>query len=148
MSMAASIYPISAELYDAARCGDAENFKSDSAPGFVLEYFWHAIHYLVTGDSTVNFLLSGTQAPQISYEDYHCKLHAPKDIELLHRRLGKRSVEDIMSAFDPVTFNQLDIYPRRWSIEARSYIETYLEEFLSKLRQAADGKLGFIITIT
>jgi hypothetical protein len=144
MGLRASIYQISAAAYEAARSGDLAKFELDDVSKINLEKDWHAIHYLVTGDSTLNFLLSGTQLPQVSE---HCEVHEPASIEALHRRLSETSVSQIMANFDPATFNQLQIYPDGWSEADASYIQASLEAFLSKLKQAADSKRGFFVVI-
>lgn len=146
MSLIATIYSISAAAYEAGRRGDLANFEPDVASGVNLDKAWHAIHYLVTGDSTLTLLLSGTRLPGVSE---HCEVHAPANIEALHRRLSGRSVEDIMANFEPTTFNRLKIYPEGgWSNEEASYIQPYLEAFLSKLAQAADSNLGLLVVMS
>ena len=53
-----------------------------------------------------------------------------------------------MANFEPATFNRLKIYPEGgWSNEEASYIQPYLEAFLSKLAQAADSNLGFFVVM-
>ena len=144
MGMVATIYPISAESYEAARRGELDKFDH-AAPGFILYGFWHAIHYLVTEDSTLTCLLSGTQLPLIST---HYEVHAPASIEALHRRLSEMSVEQIMAKFDPATFNQLNIYSGPgWSQYEAPDLQRELELFLSKLKEAADSKWGFLVMI-
>ena len=67
-----------------------------------LDKAWHAIHYLLTGNSEHTFLLTGTQIEGVSE---HCELHSPDSLRSLQLGLGSMSVAEIMSGFRCDDFN-------------------------------------------
>ena len=143
--MTAGIYAVSAQAYAAALNGNSEAFVlSDSIPGIDLDKAWHAIHYLLTGDTTLTLLLSGTQIVGVSE---HSEVHAPENIAALHHRLSSILAAEIVQKFDPTEFNRLGIYPEGWTVPGASYIEQHLRVFIAMLERAADSGHGLFIVI-
>ena len=133
----------------AAALGDdsSELAVASSIESVDLDKAWHAIHYLLTGDSELTFLLTGTQIEDIS-ED--CELHSPDSLRLLQLRIASTSVAEIMSGFRCDDFNDRNIYPfpGEWTEDAAPYVALHLERFLKKLRELVDGDSGMIVTLS
>jgi Domain of unknown function (DUF1877) len=145
MGLRASIHAISRASYAAALRGDMSEFDADfSVESVDLDKAWHAIHYLLTGDSELNFLLTGTQIAGVSE---HCEVHSPKSLRSLQLKLASMSVPEIMSGFRVDTFNDLNIYPGGWTKDMAAYIAQQLERFPRKLRELVDRELGLMVII-
>ena len=81
MGLTARIYPITAQAYAVAATGVSDKLAISAAAGVVdLDKAWHAIHHLLTGNSTLTFLLSGTPVQGVSE---HCEVHSPAAIKTL-----------------------------------------------------------------
>ena len=81
MGVEASIHAISRASYAAAQRGDLSELEVDSSVEILdLDKAWHAIHYLLTGDSKLTFLLTGTQIEDV---EEHCEVHSPDSIRSL-----------------------------------------------------------------
>jgi hypothetical protein len=143
MGMCAHIYLISPEAYSAAARGDIEDFDTGQ-DGIVenLDKAWHAIHYLVTGDQELRFLLEGVQIDPVS-EPFEA--HSPQLIVTLSQRLASTSPAALMANFDPDKFNALHIYPGPWDVTAAAYIEGHLTRFFSVVRRAAEQGKGIAV---
>jgi len=144
MTILAKIYPISTQSYDAAMRGDFDHFEPIMKSRIDLDQYWHAIHYLLTGDATCTLLLSGTQLPIISD---HAEVHPPASIRELYERVCDKSLDQIMTNFDPIRFDELNIYRPLWSQDQEPEIRKYLEIFLSKVKEAVEANQGFFIII-
>src|SRR5262249_23343162 len=103
------------------------------------------IHYLLTGDSQLTFLLTGTQIEGVSE---HCELHSPDSLRSLQQKLASTSVAEIMSRFRLDDFNDRNIYPGGWTEDMVPYVAQHLECFLRKLRELVDGELGMLVIIS
>jgi Domain of unknown function (DUF1877) len=146
MGLEARIYPLSRAFYAAALGDDSSELTVDwSVESADLEKAWHAIHYLLTGDSQHTFLLTGTQIEGVSE---HCELHSPDSLRSLQLKLASTSVAEIMSGFRLDDFNDRNIYPEGWTEDMVPYVARHLECFLRKLRELADGELGMLVIIS
>jgi hypothetical protein len=147
MGLTAAIYAISRATYAAAQGDDSDELADASSIKYIdLDKAWHAIHYLLTGNSEHTFLLTGTQIEGVSE---HCELHSPDSLRSLQLRLGSTSVAEIMSGFRCDDFNDRNIYPfpGEWTEDAAPYVAQYLERFLGKLRELVDGESGMMVVI-
>ena|SRR5215467_2226924 len=144
MGLRASIYAISRASYAAALRGDLSFAVDESLD---LDKAWHAIHYLLTGDSELNFLLTGTQIEDV---DEHCEVHSPDSLRSLQLKLASISVAQIMSAFRVDDFNDRNIYPEgdQWTKDVAPYVAEHLDRFLRKLRELVDSELGMMVIIS
>ncbi len=148
MGMGARLHTISQEFYEAALVGNI--IDEMPAHGEVndcvdLESAWHAIHYLVTGDASLTFLLSGTQLQGVSD---HCEVHAPQSMKALHVTLSHRSVADIMSNYDAAVFAKHAIYPNNWEAGEATRVERHLIQFLRMLGDIVGRNAGLLVAIT
>lgn len=143
MGMCAHIYLISSDAYAAALRGDIEAFDTGSQ-GIVadLDKAWHAIHYLVTGDRELRFLIGGVQIQSVS-EPFEA--HSPESIRALHKRLNATSISALMANFDAGVFNTHDIYSGPWDATAADYIKGHLASFIATVRLAADQGKGIAV---
>jgi hypothetical protein len=135
MGLEASIHGISRASYAAAlRCDLSEFDAVSSVERLDLGKAWNAIHYLLTGDRKLNFLLRGTQIEDVSD---HCEVHSPDSLRSLQLKLASMSVADIMSGFRVDDFNDRNIYPGgdEWTKDMAPYVAAHLERFLRKLRE-------------
>jgi hypothetical protein len=149
MGMGAGLHAISQEFYEAALAGNINDEMLP--PGEVIEFVdlesaWHAIHYLITGDLSLTFLLSGTQLKGVSE---HCEVHAPQSMKALCDTLSQRSVADIMPNYDPAAFAKYAIYPNNWeaSDATRARVERQLIQFLRLLRDVVGRNAGLLSVI-
>jgi hypothetical protein len=141
--MCAHIYLISSDAYSAALRGDIEAFDA-GCEGIVadLDKAWHAIHYLVTGDHELRFLVGGVQIQSVS-EPFEA--HSPESVMALHQQLSTTSSSTLMANFDPNVFNTHDIYSGPWDSTAAGYIKEHLASFISALRLAAIQGKGIAV---
>jgi Domain of unknown function (DUF1877) len=146
MGLSAGIYAISERSYAAALVGNSKDFVVHHAvDGLDLDKAWHAIHFAITGDASLKFLLSGIQIPGVSE---HCEVHSPGSVKALERAISARSVEGIISALDPTALSELKIYPGGWSDDSKSYVAQYMEQFSAKLREITCHSLGMLVVIS
>jgi Domain of unknown function (DUF1877) len=165
LGLRAKIYlvRISSEGFEAAKSGDLKNFTPCWDQASVdLDIYWHAIHFLLTGDTSMTFLRSGVQ---ILPQSEHCEVHSSQDVAALDARLSKTTVSELMSAFDSAKFDELGIYGGRWAMRtdvsepytfkaaeesdkiSKSYIEGHLVRFIVFVKHAAENDLGIMVTI-
>jgi hypothetical protein len=149
MSLLACIYLISLDAYSCVLRGDDAAIAAGDVEGIAaeLDKAWHAIHYLVTGDSEKTLLSGGVQMKEVSE---HCEAHSPEAIRALHHRLSSTSVPAIMANFDAEVFNAKEIYGGPgWddSDWTRDYIEKHLRTFISVIGQAAGQNKGVLVVI-
>ncbi len=147
MSMTANVYLISQAAYNSATEGNLENFQLQSdAESVNLDKAWHAIHYLITGDPSLNFLLTGSQVKGI---DELFEVHSPDDISDLKRKLSEKFVSKLISSYQPKEFNALNIYGGPgWDGSSVKYIEQYLTVFLDILKEATKRGDGIAVSIS
>jgi hypothetical protein len=145
MGLRAGIHAISRATYAAALGDDSELAVASSIKSVDLDKAWHAIHYLLTGDSELTFLLTGTQIEGISE---HCEVHSPDSLRSLQLRLASTSVAEIMSGFRLDDFNDRNIYPGGWTKDMAPYVAEHLERFLRKLRELVDDESGMMVVIS
>src|SRR5262249_44790101 len=100
------------------------------------------IHYLVTGDRELRFLLEGVQLQAVS-EPFEA--HSPASIAALNQRLTNTTPATLMAKFDPDVFNALGIYPGQWDAAASDYIEGHLIRFIAVVRRAAARGKGIAV---
>ncbi len=142
MSMTARIHLITPSAYDAAIRGDPENFQT--VEHIDLDTAWHAIHYLITGDSARTLLFSGYQV-EVSE---HCEVHSPQSINSLHETLKSKKFVELMAKYQPQQFDQLDIYDGPgWEKRDADFIQAHLLSFLHLVETASDKGYGFLIVI-
>jgi hypothetical protein len=162
MPLQARIQFITLQAFEAAKRGDKSWRPCEGQPCIDLDIFWHAIHYLLTGDSNVAFLQSGVQVQEVSE---HCEVHSPQDIAALDARLSKTTVSELMSTFDSKKFDSLGIYRGRWTVptdvsepytfkvhqeidkQNREAIQGRLVQFIAAVKHAAEKGLGFFVII-
>lgn len=145
MGIRANVHPITSESFDAAMRGDLDLFApSEALDGTDLDKAWHAIHYLLTGDRDVRFLLTGHD---IAAYGGHVEAHSPADVAALQARLASKTNEEILSAFDADLFNKMGIYPDQWDESARSYVAEWLQRFRLVVDRAADNQCGLAVTL-
>jgi hypothetical protein len=163
LALRASFHLITSEAFEAAKSGDVKNWAPcDDQTTVELDIFWHAIHFLLTGDTSLTFLQSGVQIPQVSD---HCEVHSPQDVIALDARLSKTTVSELMSTFDSAKFDGLGIYGGRWAIRTdvsepytfkaaeewdkyqRGHIEELLVRFIAFVKHAAENNLGILVAI-
>jgi hypothetical protein len=140
---------MSLDAYSCVLRGDNKGIGADGVEGTTAEFdkAWHAIHYLVTGDSECTLLTGGVQMKGICE---HCEAHSPESIRALHQRLSSTSIPAIMANFDAEVFNAKKIYGGpRWddSDWTRDYIEGHLKTFISVIAQAAGQNKGILVVI-
>jgi hypothetical protein len=140
---------ISLDAYSCILRGDTLAIADDGVEAIEseLDKAWHAIHYLVTGDSKKTLLSGGVQLKEVSE---HCEAHSPEAIRALHHRLSSTSVPAIMANFDAEVFDAKDIYDGPgWddSDWTRHYIEEHLKTFISVIGQAASQNKGILVLI-
>ena len=125
--------------------GDLALFApSETLKGTDLDKAWHAIHYLVTGDSELRFLLTGHDIAEFGG---HLEAHSPTDIVALRARLSAKTDDEILSAFDAPLFNELGIYSGPWDASARDYIAEWLQRFRVVVERAADNECGLAVML-
>jgi hypothetical protein len=146
MSLHASISLISLDAYSCVLRGDTAAIAAGDVDGIAakLDKAWHAIHYLVTGDSEYILLTGGVQMKEVSE---HCEAHSPKSVRALHHRLLSTSIPAIMANFDAEVFNAKEIYGGPWDGSARDYIQKHLKTFISVIGQAAGQNKGILVVI-
>ncbi len=143
MSMTARVYLITQAAYDAAISKDAENYRT--LEHIDLDKAWHGIHYLITNDSSLEFLFSGVQIDEFSE---HCEVHSPQDVASLYEKLKTRKVVDLMAKYDPEHFDKLKIYGGPgWSKRDSEYFQSNLLAFLDVLETASAKGYGFCVVI-
>lgn len=145
MGLRANIHPITAESYDAAMRGDLGSFSpSEALDGADLDKTWHAIHYLLTGDTDLRFLLSGCD---VAAYGGHVTAHSPQEVAALHTLMSSKTNEQIMTAFGAELFNELGIYPDGWDASAACYLAECLERFRRLIQRAANKGYGIAVTL-
>jgi Domain of unknown function (DUF1877) len=144
VGLRATIHLITPTAYDAAMLNDHENFQV-SGQSVDLGKAWHAIHYLLTGDHKLTFLLTGKQILDVSE---HCEVHSPDAIAALYEEHRGSSASDIIANFDAARFVKLGIYPDGWSSLSAEYVREWLEPFLVILKRGADCNHGFLVVIS
>lgn len=147
MGLSAHVYQISAVAYSSALRGDIEGFSAGCEVENVLDIdkAWHAIHYLITGDRELRFLVSGI--PILPPHSDTFEAHSPQSITALNKRLTVTSVEALMAKFDPAVFEALSIYPEGWDWSAADYIRENLSKFVARVRQVAERGKGIAVMI-
>lgn len=145
MGLIAHLHQISRLQYEAAKIGNADAFRNATASGRTidLDKAWHAVHFLATGDTSLMFLRSGEQVPDVSE---HCEVHSPEATADILQALAAKS--EMLNSFDPDVFNDLNIFPGSWDDASVEYIEQRLSELLVFLQEAADNKQGLLVTIS
>ena len=164
MGLRANICLITSETFEAGKSGNPNDcVPCEDKTSVDLDKDWHAIHFLLTGDTSKTFLQTGVQIAEL---EGHCELHSPQDVAALHARLSKTSASELMSAFDSMKFDELGIYPRGWAksrdvltpLDAskadkgsdkwlRAHIEAQLVEFIALVERAAEKGLGISVAI-
>jgi hypothetical protein len=161
LGLRANICLITSETFEAGKSGNPNDcLPCEDATSVDLDKDWHAIHFLLTGDTSLTFLQTGVQIAEL---EGHCELRSPQDVAALHARLSKTSASELMSTFDSMKFDALGIYPRRWAIRRdlfappdasrgsdkwlKAHIEGLLIEFIALVERAAEKGLGISVAI-
>lgn len=82
MGVRATVYSISADDYVRAEKGDA-SFQCDCE--LELDKSWHAIHFLLTGDTELRFLADGVEV--VEGGDFSVTAHSPEAVVDLGERV-------------------------------------------------------------
>jgi len=145
MGTQAHIYFITAESYSSVLRGDIDGFSA-GCEGIMadLDKAWHAIHYLITGNTDDCLLSGGVQIPDVSEQ---FEAYSPEAIRLLYEQLSTTTLQQLMRKFDPELFNAKDIYPSGWDDSRRDYVEENLERFITTIRQAANAGKGIAVLL-
>jgi hypothetical protein len=88
---------------------------------FSLEKEWHALHFLITGDSSLesdtqlqppycNIVMEGTPT-QFEATYGFVRYLTPEEVRAVAELLSTISVEELRQRFDPAAFNAAKIYP-------------------------------------
>jgi hypothetical protein len=144
MGTRAQLFLLSSDAFLAAARGDIEVFSAGCEHVANLDKAWHAIHYLVTGDRELRFLVNGVRIPFVS-EIFEA--HAPESIAALSKHLMASSASALMAKFDADVFNTQSIYNSPWDVSAAPYIKEYLTTFIAVVRQAADQGKGIAVLL-
>jgi hypothetical protein len=163
LGLRANITLITAETFEAAKNNLRNCARCEDETSVDLDKDWHAIHYLLTGDTKLTFLNTGIQVAEV---DGHFEIHSPQDVAALHARLSKTSASELVSNFNSMKFDELGIYPRGWvksrdvlaPLDAskadkgsdkwlRAHIEGLLVEFIALVERAAKKGLGILVTV-
>lgn len=146
MGQCATIHVIDQKAWEAAATGDFDNVDTVVAvPPVDLEKSWHAIHFILTGNTNLTFLGDGKQ---LEIVEEHCEAHSPKSVRKLAAVIGGRDAQELISTIDSHDPRLNQIYAWVNSPEFRSYLSEYLEAFLLLLQIAVDGGYGFMVVIT
>jgi hypothetical protein len=145
MGVRATINLISPAEYAAAVAQDFGAISTDGRK-MDLDKAWHAIHYLLTGNTDLRFLLEGVQCSMVSEI---VEAHSPASIAKLSEGLSKASTRDLMARFQPDVFNANRIYPDPWEGGSSEfdYIEENLACFVALVHEAAQAGKGIFVTI-
>ena len=95
-----------AETFEAAKNNLKNCTRCEDETSVDLDKDWHAIHFLLTGDTKWSFLNTGVQ---VAVVDGHYEVHSPRDVAALHARLSKTTPSALMSNFNPTKFDELKI---------------------------------------
>lgn len=107
---------------------------------FSLEKEWHALHFLITGDSGLegdtqlqppycNVVMGGTPT-QFEATYGFVRYLTPEEVRAVAELLSAISVEELRQRFDPAEFNTAEIYPNpRPSGWAEEEIEPLLDMY-------------------
>ena len=142
MGMSATVYLISEEAYQAAHDGDLDSFDTslDIDP-IELDKAWHAIHYLITGDTELTLLKGGAEVVEEAYA------HSPKLVAFIWKKIQEKTLEEFAASFSFDDFNKQEIYPNGWDETGYDYIENYLVSFLEFIELAVSRNEGLFIVI-
>jgi Domain of unknown function (DUF1877) len=88
---------------------------------FSLQKEWHALHFLITGDSSLegdtrvlppycNIVIGGTPT-QFEATYGYIRYLTPEEVRAVFELLSTISVEELRQRFDPAAFNAAQIYP-------------------------------------
>jgi hypothetical protein len=124
-----------------------------------LDKSWHGIHYLLTGtaeesDRPLTFLVSGGQTVgDIDVGYGPARAFTAEQTRAIHAALDAVTDDQLRARFDPTAMMRLEIYPEIWdrypaSPEPLDYLLEYVAILRSFLRQAVDGGLGLVVTLT
>ncbi len=126
--------------------------QEGGAPYLFVGTYWHALHFLLTGDSELkphplpppplgNVVLGGTETPW-PCACGHVRSFTPDEVRALADALSRISVEELRSRFSVASFNAAQIYGRaRWTDEdAESVFKIYprVVEFFQSAARAGD----------
>jgi hypothetical protein len=128
------------ELADPEKVLAGGQEEEDSVRILLIGAEWHALHFLLTGDSELkphplpapplgNVVRGGTETPwPCTYG--HVRSLTPGEVRAVADALSKISVAELRSRFSVASFNAAQIYPRpgraRWTDEnAESVFEIY-----------------------
>ena len=164
MGLRAKIHLITSETFEAVKSGHLENSTPcEDKTSVDLDKLWHAIHFLLTGNTSMTFLRSGVQVPPEA--SGHIEVHSPQDVAALDARLSKTTVSELMSTFDSAKFDALEIYGGRWAFptdvsepytfktaeeidrQNREHIQELLVRFIAIVKHAAEKDLGILVAI-
>ena len=124
-----------------------------------LDKAWHGIHYLLTGtadegDQPWTFLVSGGRTVgdiEIGYGP--ARVFTSAETKSILDALLTLTDEEPRSRFDPADMTAKEIYPEIWSRgdpeeETIGYLLEYFAVLRGFLQQAAEAKVGMVVTLT
>ncbi len=146
MGVSALCHAISNKNYDKALVGSNDFATSSEVAPVDLDKAWHAIHFLLTGDTRMTLLLSGSQVPFVSE---HCEVHRAESIRAFYEGLKGRNADELLAGFNCQVLDDLKIYPSPgWSEElGANYVKPALLNFIDFLRVLSERNLGLMVVI-
>jgi hypothetical protein len=119
---------------------------------FSVDKDWHALHVLLTGDTSNpseiqpfppplgNVVIGGTETP-IDATYGKVRFLTPDEVREVADALEKISTEELMSRFDPEAFNEAKVYPNPrpggWDSDQLESLEYYYPKLVAFFREAA-----------
>jgi hypothetical protein len=124
-----------------------------------LDKAWHGIHYLLTrtaweGDPPWSFLVSwGRGVGDIDVGYGPARVFTAAETRSILEALKGLTAEQLRSRYDPDDMTAKQIYPEIWSRdspdeETIDYLVEYYETLLAFLQQAADARLGIVVSLS
>jgi len=95
-------------------------FPPDDDRYFDLDKDWHALHFLLTGESSLDetkasapycYVVMGGTPTQFEASYGFVRYLTPEEVKAVAELLNTISVDELRQRFDPAAFNALEIYP-------------------------------------
>jgi hypothetical protein len=132
---------------------DGEGVSAD------LDKAWHGIHYLLTGtadggEPPLSFLVTGGQEiGEIEVGYGPARAFTAAETQTIADAFARMGDQDLLAGFDPPDMMAKEIYPEIWdrtppADDPIGYLREFLPVLRSFLRQAADARMGMVVTLT
>jgi hypothetical protein len=120
-----------------------------------LDKTWHAIHFLLTGDSWEgeqplrNAVLGGTPLGTTDVGYGPARFLTPTEVHAVAAALRTISIADIEAQFDLSKLATADIYPASWedAEEELEYIRPYYRDLVNFFQRAAEADDAILLYI-